>query len=210
MIDIMRNRKKKLPSKKFLLSFMLVSFAVIAFNASHYGSLAVAGTNDDQLDRLFHDMGILKIPDISLPVEIRLKDINGNMISLSDFKGKIVFLNFWATWCLPCIIEMPSMEKLHRKFKDEDFVMVAINLMESEAQVKAFFEKLKLSFTALLDSTGEVAAWFTINAVPTTYILDKQGRVIGKALGPREWHSQESFSLFEYLINNPAGSMSFF
>lgn len=206
----MRNRKKKLPSKKFLLSIMLVTFAVIAFNPSHNGSLAAADSNDDQLDRLFHDMGILKIPDISLPVEIRLKDINGNTIRLSDFKGKIVFLNFWATWCLPCIIEMPSMEKLHRKFKDEDFVMVAINLMESEAQVKAFFEKLKLSFTTLLDSTGEVAAWFTINAVPTTYILDKQGRVIGKALGPREWGSQESFALFEYLINNPAASMSFF
>ena len=79
--------------------------------------------------------------------------------------------------------------------------MVAINLQESDAQVKAFFEKNKLSFTALLDSNGEVATGFAVNALPTTFVLDKAGRIVGTALGPREWDSRASIALFEYLMN---------
>ena len=79
--------------------------------------------------------------------------------------------------------------------------MVAINMQESDAQVKAFFERLKLSFTALLDSNGEVAAAFAVNALPTTFILDKEGRIVGAAIGPREWDSRASIALFDYLMN---------
>ena len=147
-------------------------------------------------------MGILKTPHISQPVEIQLKDVYGNMIRLADFRGKVVFLNFWATWCPPCIIEMPSMEKLHRRYKDKNFAMVAINLQETDAQVKSFFEKFKLSFTALLDSDGEVATWFGVGSLPTTIVLDKEGRIIGSALGPREWDSPASIALFDYLIGS--------
>ena len=82
--------------------------------------------------------------------------------------------------------------------------MVAINLQESPEQVKAFFEKFKLSFTALLDSSGEVGSGFAVRALPTTFILDKQGRIIGHALGPREWDSRASIELFEYLISEKA------
>ncbi|NIR94211.1 MAG: TlpA family protein disulfide reductase, partial [Gammaproteobacteria bacterium] len=90
------------------------------------------------------------------------------------------------TWCPTCVVEMPSMEKLHQQFKNQDFAMIAVNMQESETQVKSFFEKLQLSFTALLDSSGEVAAGLAVNALPTTYFLDKKGRIIGVALGPRE------------------------
>jgi peroxiredoxin len=96
------------------------------------------------------------------------------------------------------------MEKLHRRFRSQDFVMIAVNMQESETQVKSFFEKLQLSFTALLDSSGEVAAGLAVNALPTTYFLDKQGRVFGVALGPREWDNQASIELFKFLINRPA------
>jgi peroxiredoxin len=80
--------------------------------------------------------------------------------------------------------------------------MVAINLQETDAQVKSFFDKYKLSFTALLDSNGEVATWFGVGSLPTTFVLDKQGRIIGSALGPREWDSQASIALFDYLIGS--------
>jgi peroxiredoxin len=96
---------------------------------------------------------------------------------------------------------MPSMEKLHRRFKDRDFAMIAVNMQESETQVKSFFEKLNLSFTSLLDHSGDVAAGLAVNALPTTYFLDKEGRIIGMALGPREWDQQASIELFEFLIN---------
>ena len=192
---------KKVSFKTVLLSIILVVAAGIALHLFYSGFVATAGSQNQELDRLFGNIGILKIPHIARPVEIQLKDVYGNPVSLSDFRGKIVFLNFWATWCPTCVVEMPSMEKLHRRFKDKDFVMVAINMQESDAQVKAFFEKRKLSFTALLDSNGEVSTGFAVNALPTTFVLDKEGRIVGRALGPREWNSRASISLFEYLIN---------
>jgi len=190
-------------SYKFLwLSIILVVGAGVAFHLFYNSYIATASSQQQELDRLFRDNGVLKIPHVTRPVEIQLKDVFGNTVRLSDYRGKIVFLNFWATWCPTCVIEMPSMEKLHRRLKDKDFVMVAINLQETPAQVKSFFEKLELSFAALLDSSGEVGTWFAVNALPTTFVLDKEGRIIGKALGPREWDSRASIALFEYLIDH--------
>jgi thiol-disulfide isomerase/thioredoxin len=117
-----------------------------------------------------------------------------------------VFINFWTTWCLACVIEMPSMEKLHQKFKDKDFVMVAINLQESASTIKQFYKEYKLTFTTLLDSTGDVGAGLGIRSIPTTFILDKNGRILGKALGPREWEGKKSIALFEYLTDGYVAS----
>ena len=160
-----------------------------------------AGTENQELERLFNEMGIVQIPPAADPVEIQLKDQNGRLTSFSEFRGKIVFINFWASWCMACVIEMPSMEKLHEKFKDKDFVMVGINLQESEATILKFYKEHKLTFTTLLDSTGDVGTAFRIRGIPTTFILDKNGIIIGKALGPREWDSRDSFALFEYLTD---------
>ena len=160
-----------------------------------------AGTENQELERLFNEMGIVQIPPAADPVEIQLKDQNGRLTSFSEFRGKIVFINFWTSWCLACVIEMPSMEKLHEKFKDKDFVMVGINLQESEATILKFYKEHMLTFTTLLDSTGDVGTAFRIRGIPTTFILDKNGIIIGKALGPREWDSRDSFALFEYLTD---------
>jgi thiol-disulfide isomerase/thioredoxin len=160
-----------------------------------------AKTESSELDRLFHDMGVLQIPPDTEPLEIRLNDTEGRPVSLAEFRGKIAFINFWTTWCMACVIEMPSMEKLHQRFKNKDFVMVAINLQESAARVKQFYKEYKLTFTTLLDSSGDVGAALGIRSIPTTFILDKNGRLIGKALGPREWENKESIALFEYLTD---------
>ncbi|MGD9080273.1 MAG: TlpA disulfide reductase family protein [Desulfobacterales bacterium] len=197
---------KKGPFKTALLFIILVAIAGFALHLFYNGYVATAGSQQQELDRLFGNMGILKIPHVTLPVEIQLKDPYGNWIRLSDYRGKVVFLNFWATWCAACVVEMPAMEKLHRRLKDKDFMMVAINMQESDAQVKAFFEKLKLSFTTLLDSSGEVAAGFAVNALPTTFVLDKEGRIVGAAIGPREWDSRASMALFDYLMNMRSAS----
>jgi thiol-disulfide isomerase/thioredoxin len=117
-----------------------------------------------------------------------------------------VFINFWTTWCLACVVEMPSMEKLHQKFKNRDFAMIAVNLQESASKVIKFFKEYKLTFTALLDTTGDVGAGFGIRAIPTTLILDKNGRLIGKVFGPREWDGRDSFALFEYLTDSYVAS----
>ncbi len=193
--------EKQLSLRRCALFFMALIFcgftALLLFDVE-----LLAKTDSRGMDRLFGIVGVIKVPPAEDPVRINLKDMNGNNISLSDFKGKIVFLNFWTTWCPTCRIEMPSMEKLHQKLKNKNFAMVTINLQESASQVKAFFKEFKLTFTSLLDSTGEVGASFGIRAIPTTYILDKTGRIIGQVSGPREWDSKAAIALFENLIDN--------
>jgi thiol-disulfide isomerase/thioredoxin len=168
---------------------------------------SLARTDRQDLDQLFGDMGVIKISQ-ALPVEIKLKDLNGQPVSLSDFRGKIVFLNFWTTWCFDCRIEMPHMQKLHQQFKNKEFEMVAVNLQEPVAQVKQFIKDYTLTFTALLDSDGEVGAHFRITAIPTTFILNKQGIIIGKAFGPRKWDDKKAFALFEHLTNRSVTTTS--
>lgn len=195
---------KKTHSYKFYgLSIILLIVAGIGCYFFYAQYAAVAGAPEKQLESLFGNMGILKMPHKTRPLGIQLKDIFGNTVSLSDFRGKIVFLNFWASWCPTCVVEMSSMENLHRRFKDEDFAMIAVNLRESATQVKSFLEKRQLSFTTLLDSSGEVAAALAVNALPTTFFLDKEGRILGMALGSREWDHPASMELFEVLMNRP-------
>ena len=194
----MKNRLADRPGIYPLILLLCSGIAALFF----FKTELWAKTDSGEMYRMFSSMGVIKILPTEDPVVINLKDMNGNNVSLADFKSKIVFLNFWTTWCPTCRIEMPSMEKLHQKLKNKDFAMVTINLQESASRVKGFFKGLKLSFTALLDTTGEVGASFGIRAIPTTYILDKTGRIIGQANGPREWDSKEAIALFENLIDN--------
>jgi len=191
--------KKHIAIGAILLSAVLVFvLGVFLFDKSEDPEPLKA--NASHVDGLFRDMGVLPPISISAQVEISLRDLNGKRVSISDFRGKIVFLNFWATWCPPCRKEMPSMEKLHKRFKDKNFAMIAIDLQEPAEVVKKFFKKYKLTFTALLDSKGEVGTRFGIRSIPTTFILDKTGRIIGKVVGAREWGSKKAIALFEYLI----------
>jgi len=185
---------------KLMICFALTSFA----GPVHSASKSITPANQEQINGLFKTLGIIKLAGIAPPVDIELEDLNGKMIRVSDFKGKIVFINFWATWCPDCRFEMPLMEKLFQRFKDRDFVMVAVNLRESPKKVSAFFKKYKLSFTALLDRKGRTAFPFGIRSIPTTFILNQKGGLIGKILGPREWESEPATILFELLIKNRA------
>ncbi len=196
--------KKKTTFKIFLLLLIFAVSGLLAISSLEKDLFAK--TAGQKLDRLFKDLGVLKIPPSADPVEIALEDQNGMQVSISDFRGKIVFINFWTTWCFACVIEMPSMEKLHQRFKDKDFAMVAINLQESASKVTEFFKEYKLTFTTLLDATGDVGAGFGIRSIPTTFILDKNGRIIGKVLGPREWEGKASIALFEYLTDSDVAS----
>jgi len=100
-------------------------------------------TTSSKKDRLFRKMGVLSIPHIAEAIDFTLKDLNGNPVRISDFRGNIVLLNFWTTWCPECRIEMPSMQKLHSRFKDNNFVLVSISIKETAAEVRSFFKKYK-------------------------------------------------------------------
>ena len=139
--------------------------------------------------------GNKKAPDFSL------RDLNGKKVGIKQFKGKIIFLNFWATWCGPCKEEMPSLEVLHRQFKGDNFVLLTISVdYEGLKPVQEFLNKQHYTFPVLLDPNGETLDLFEVKGIPTTFIIDKKGRVIGRAIGPRDWKSPEVFSLINLLI----------
>jgi thiol-disulfide isomerase/thioredoxin len=129
-----------------------------------------------------------------------LRDLNGNRVSLEDHLRKIVFLNFWTTWCPPCRDEMPSMEKLHTRFKNDDFIILAIDLQENQQQVKRFKKLFNLNFTFLLDSDGKVGLMYAVRSIPSTYLVDRKGYLIAGAMGARDWASDDAFQLFEHLL----------
>ena len=196
--------RKSLTFKIALIGILLIGCGLIAAFVFDANPLAKAKPESRSLDQLLVDMGVEIFPNSTSQVEISLQDLNGADVNLSDFRGKIVFLNFWATWCPTCVIEMPSMEKLHLKLKDKDFALVSISIQDSAAEVQRFFKQNKLTFTALLDSIGKTVPGFGIRAIPTTLILDKTGRIVGRVIGPREWDSRESMAMFENLIERPS------
>ena len=185
-----------------LVSVLLVIAAVVTVVFLDGSLPARTVSGDGELDHLMTDMGVLRHQLAIDPLTVELVNIAGRYVRLDDFRGKIVFLNFWTTWCPTCITEMPSMEKLHRKLSGRNFAMVTVNIKESASQVKNFLKKNQLTFTALLDTNGDVTSEFGVGAIPTTFILDKNGRIIGRITGPREWDSRESVALFEQLANS--------
>ena len=134
-------------------------------------------------------------PNFTLP------DLAGKKVSLADFKGKVVFLNIWATWCAPCIEEMPSMERLYRELKDEDFEILAVSIDEAGADVVIpFMKKYRLSFPALSDNTETIKSLYQITGVPESFIIDKNGRIVEEVVGPRDWGSEGAIRYFRKLI----------
>ncbi|MBY0276041.1 prolipoprotein diacylglyceryl transferase [Candidatus Binatia bacterium] len=116
------------------------------------------------------------------------QDLQGQAVRLSAQRGKVVFLNFWATWCPPCRQEMPSMEALSKKFAAEDFVMLAISEDDGGAPVvKKFVEQNKLTFPVLTSPTGEIGRSFGVYGYPETFLIDREGRQVARFIGPRDW-----------------------
>ncbi len=126
--------------------------------------------------------------------------LDGTDVRLADFKGSVVFLNFWATYCQPCRSEMASIQTLHEKFDENDLVVLAISVGEPAMKVERYLSKQSFTFPILLDKSKTVARKYGVNAVPTTLLIDRQGRLIAKALGPRNWASTPAFSIMSDLV----------
>lgn len=128
--------------------------------------------------------------------------LDGKKASLRDFLGKVVFLNFWASWCTSCREEMPAMEELYRAFKNKGFVVVAVNVKESHAAVAAFSKELKVTYPIFLDPNGEVSVLYGAWALPLTYLIDRQGVIVARAFGPRAWAGPEARALIRQLLRS--------
>jgi len=150
---------------------------------------------------LFSKAGIQPIKGGKKAPNVCLEDLQGKTWELKHFKGKVVFLNFWATWCGPCKEEMPSMEVLHDQFKEKGFVFLTISVDYAGVKpVKEFIEKHRYTFPVLIDPKGKTLDLFGVRGIPTTFLIDPKGILIGKAIGPRDWKRSEVVSIVNLLL----------
>jgi cytochrome c biogenesis protein CcmG, thiol:disulfide interchange protein DsbE len=169
------------------LAILVFAFGVVWLQSSKYEPLVVGMT----------------APDFSLP------DLLGKTQRLTDYRGKVVLLNFWATWCKPCKEEMPSMQVLWDNLKNRDFMMLAVSMdrVTTTKDIPSFVETLKLSFPILTDSWGQTDKRYKLMGVPETYIIDQNGVLREKVIGPRDWTRRESIETIVQLLQKQSKSV---
>ena len=187
-------------TKKYILLFIIIFIGAILFFFEHFIEVPISITDvqvKENFDQRKSAVGYLA-PDFSL------RNLKGNYESLDSFRGQVVVLNFWATWCAPCRVEMPSFEKLYRRYRSEGVAVLAVTLDKNAGpKIKSFVDEYELSFPILLDEKGEVERLYPSMTIPFTYVIDREGRVVARVDGAKNWESNETFEAIEYLLKKP-------
>ena len=137
-----------------------------------------------------------------------LNDLNGKTHDLKQYRGKVVLINFWVTWCPPCRAEMPSMQRLKNKMAGKPFVILAVDMGETEAEVKAFLPQVKTDFTVLMDKDGRALKTWKVFAFPTSYLVDAQGKIRYGLYGASEWDAPDKVEKITQLLPHAGNKRS--
>jgi peroxiredoxin len=174
---------------KRLFLFIIISFA----SALLFGE-------DSSIQNKLASLGFQTPKTESMSRDFTVEDMNGKKVKLSDFKGNVVLLNQWATWCPPCKKEMPSIQRLFEKMKGKSFTVMAVSVGEKKETVAGFLKSNKYSFPIFLDPTGNATADYGTGSIPTTYLIDKNGKILGRIVGGIEWDNPKIVSLINELL----------
>ncbi|WP_225445797.1 TlpA disulfide reductase family protein [Paenibacillus arenosi] len=174
--------------------FGLVSWGIydtIKKNNMKQESLANTEQAKNKVDESSLEVGINQG---NLAPDFELKTLEGESIKLSDYRGKKVILNMWATWCPPCKVEMPDMQKIYEKYKDENVTILAVNMTQTEKNVDSiptFLDEMGITFPVVLDPKSEIAFIYQSYMLPTSYVIDSNGIVQQKITGPMHYEMME-------------------
>ncbi len=185
-----------------LTAAVLVAVFAVAFAQSRNAAAA----DPPPLLGAFGENFTLLDPPVPAPLEAFV-DLAGNRVRLSDFEGRVVLLNFWATWCAPCVREMPSLDRLQAALGERDLSVVAVSIDRKGAQViRPFAKRLGLARLGLYhDPTGALFQAFGVTGLPASFVIDRDGGIVGAYAGPAEWDGPEARALIEYYLERPAG-----
>jgi thiol-disulfide isomerase/thioredoxin len=131
---------------------------------------------------------------------LALRDLAGTTRTLADYRGRVVLVNFWATWCEPCLEEMPSLQRLKTRLAGQPFTLLAVNYGESPAKVQAFLERVPVDFPVLLDRDQQAARAWRVRILPVSYLVGPDGRVQASAIGELDWASAEAVQAVRDLL----------
>jgi peroxiredoxin len=189
--------------KKAIYGFALMACAVALVSAQSTnpaGAPQPLGLTEDVKEQL-SELGF-RIPNQTVEApDFTLESLDGESRSLSSYRGKLVFLNFWATWCPPCRAEMPSMQTLYDTVGTDDFEIVAVNLQEGAGPVQDFVDEHGYTYPVLLDSSGRTGGMYGVRAIPSTFLIDRDGTLLGMFVGGREWDTPEALAFFEQVVD---------
>lgn len=132
---------------------------------------------------------------------IELSTLDGQRLALSDLKGKVLVVNFWATWCEPCIDEMPSMQRLQEALSGQPFEIVAVNYQEGEPRIRSFLQKVPVTFPILRDTDGGVARMWKVRIFPTSFVIDRTGSIRYSVVGAFNWSAPEAEKTLRTLLH---------
>ncbi|MDJ0740575.1 MAG: TlpA disulfide reductase family protein [Gammaproteobacteria bacterium] len=156
------------------------------------------------LPRAGHSAELSALPDAQAFV-LDLPDLDGQSRSLDEFAGRVVLVNFWASWCTPCVREMPSIMRLGQSFSDRPFTVIGVNVAESERRAAAAAQRMDLDFAVWLDRDGDAFAALGGYVLPTTYVIDAAGKARYAVKGPLEWDGPEVIDAIERLLRETPG-----
>ncbi len=169
--------------------------------ASPWGAAGAAAPAERPPD-VFEKFGVVEFAEGQRAPAFALKDLAGRTVTLEQFQGKLVLVNFWATWCEPCEWEMPSMEAFARRYRDKPLVLLALSMDTGTADiiVRPYVQGKGLTFPVLLDSTLRTSRAYRVRGLPTTFFVGPEGQLIGQAHGPRDWTTAEATALIDHLL----------
>ncbi|MBI5855792.1 MAG: TlpA family protein disulfide reductase [Nitrospirae bacterium] len=172
--------KPKWPVAFFAIGVLVLTFGIVWLQSSKYEPLTVGKP----------------APDFLLP------NLDDKTVKLSDYRGKVIFLNFWATWCKPCREEMPSMELMHKSLEKDGLVVLAVSIdrVTTKKDIPPFIKSMNLTFPVLVDSWGQTDKRYKLMGVPETYIIDQDGILREKVIGPRDWTRVDSLRVVMDLL----------
>lgn len=148
----------------------------------------------------FAAMRVTRLPTAAPMAPFDLKALDGGTIRSKELGGKVILLNFWATWCGPCKEEMPSLAKLQAQFDSTRFQVVTVTTDMHPRGIKQFLDHLGIHLPVLFDESEDVSRAFMVRGLPTTVLITQDGRAIGRAVGPRAWDSEESVALVRHVL----------
>jgi len=175
--------------------FLIVLFLMIGGAAFFYLNREVVNKPKTEHD---YPNPILKIGGIAPTLELR--DLDGKAHQLENYRGKVVLINFWASWCPPCLIEMPSLISVYKQFNEKGFEILAINLDENSKPVHEFLESIDIPFKIFLDPKGLTAQNYLVYGLPYSVLLDREGKVRFKVFGGHDWDKGEPFEKIKSLL----------
>ena len=137
---------------------------------------------------------------VNPPPPLTVRDLSGQSHTLEQYIGKVVLINFWGTWCPPCVEELPALQRLERKYKDSDFIILAVSVNQPRSSVQRFLNGMQLDLTVLMDSSAKVAESWAVDYYPTSFVIDRKGLARFYIVGAVDWEQAEVIEPLERLI----------